>query len=299
MTQKITAQLLKGGLTVNASGHITATRLHGTLTGNVTGDVTGNATTATTADSADTLNQQTSINLSGTYSTHQLLVADAYALTGNVTVNDNLILGKLSDDGNDFVIEGNYTFTTTGAGKVEAGYISSAGLSNVDGMTGTLGSGVTGGSGLTALGTISSGTLGSGVTFPTGHIIQAVTRVPSAATYSSTNWESTDQYVNITTTRLNSKMLVMWSNGGMYKNSGNSYTTLYRDSTNLGHASWGYVYGYSQMIQSLSIIELDSPAKAVGTIINYRIWTKQVSGTIWFNNGSGARSTITVLEIAP
>ena len=168
------------------------------------------------------------------------------------------------------------------------------------GVTGVLPAGVTGGSGLTALGTVATGNLSnSGIVYPAGHIIQAVTRVPSAATYSSTNWESTDQYVNITTTRLNSKMLVMWSNGGMYKNSGNSYTTLYRDSTNLGHASWGYVYGYSPMIQSLSIIELDSPAKAVGTTINYRIWTKQVSGTLWFNNGSGARSTITVLEIAP
>ena len=137
MTQKITAQLLKGGLTVNASGHITATKLVGALQGNVTGDLlgdvtgdlTGNADTATTAttaitaNSADTLNQQTSINLSGTYSTHQLLVSDTYVLTGNVTVNDNLILGKLSDDGNDLVIEGSYTFTTTGSGKVEVGYI--------------------------------------------------------------------------------------------------------------------------------------------------------------------------------
>ena len=170
MTQKITAQLLKGGLTVDASGHITATRLHGTLTGNVTGDVTGDltgnadtATTATTADSADTLNQQTSINLSGTYSTHQLLVADAYALTGDVTINDNLILGKLSDDGNDILIEGNYTFTTTGAGKIEAGYISSSGIS-ADSLTGTLGSGVSIGSEVT-------GTLGSGVSFPTGKFI--------------------------------------------------------------------------------------------------------------------------------
>ncbi len=126
MTQQITAQLLKGGLTVDASGNISATKLIGDLQGNVTGDLTGNAdtaTTATTADSADTLNQQTSINLSGTYSTHQLLVADAYALTGDVTVNDNLILGKLSDDGNDILIEGSYTFTTTGSGKVEVGYI--------------------------------------------------------------------------------------------------------------------------------------------------------------------------------
>ena len=82
-----------------------------------------NAGHSTIATTADTISQKTSINLSGTYSTHQLLVADAYALTGDVTVNDNLILGKLSDDGNDILIEGSYTFTSTGTGKVEAGYI--------------------------------------------------------------------------------------------------------------------------------------------------------------------------------
>ena len=58
----------------------------------------GHSTTATTAD---TISQKTSINLSGTYSTHQLLVADAYTFAGDTTVNDNLILGKLSDDGTD------------------------------------------------------------------------------------------------------------------------------------------------------------------------------------------------------
>jgi hypothetical protein len=41
MTQQITAQLLKGGLTVDASGNITATKLVGNLQGNVTGDLTG------------------------------------------------------------------------------------------------------------------------------------------------------------------------------------------------------------------------------------------------------------------
>ena len=98
----------------------------------------GHATTATTAD---TISQKTSINLSGTYSTHQLLVADAYTFAGDLTVNDNLILGKISDDGNDLVLEGSHTLQ--GTGQLEAGYISSSGIGSVDGMTGTLGSGVT------------------------------------------------------------------------------------------------------------------------------------------------------------
>ena len=122
-----------------------------------------NAGHSTTATTADTISQKTSIDLSGTYSTHQLLVADAYNFAGDLTVNDNLILGKLSDDGNDFVLEGSHTLQ--GTGQLEAGYISSSGIGSVDGMTGTLGSGITLGSGVI-------GTLGTGVTFPVGQVIQ-------------------------------------------------------------------------------------------------------------------------------
>jgi len=225
MTQQITAQLLKGGLTVDASGNISATKLIGDLQGNVTGDLTGNAdtaTTATTADSADTLNQQTSINLSGTYSTHQLLVADAYALTGDVTVNDNLILGKLSDDGNDILIEGNYTFTTIGAGKVEAGYVTSSGIGSVDGMTGTLGSGVTLGSGATIDSGV-TGTLGSGVSFPAGHVIQTVhgANVTVGGSTSSTSYVTTSLSVTIDPIYTNSMIEIEWQIPTTHFNKGN------------------------------------------------------------------------------
>ena len=133
----------------------------------------GHSTTATTAD---TISQKTSINLSGTYSTHQLLVADAYNFAGDLTVNDHLILGKLSDDGNDFVLEGSHTLQ--GTGQLEAGYVTSSGIGSVDGMTGTLGSGVTLGNAVTGSPALNlgntTGTLGSGITFPAGHIIQRV-----------------------------------------------------------------------------------------------------------------------------
>ena len=85
-----------------------------------------NAGHSTTATTADTISQKTSINLSGTYSTHQLLVADAYNFAGDTTVNDNLILGKISDDGNDLVLEGSHTLQ--GTGQLEAGYLTSSGI---------------------------------------------------------------------------------------------------------------------------------------------------------------------------
>ena len=104
MTQQITAQLLKGGLTVDASGNITATKFIGDL-------------------QIGLFDQKTSIDISGTYTTRKLLMSDTYVLTGNVTINGSLILGKVSDDGNDIVLEGNYIFTTTGSGKIAAGYV--------------------------------------------------------------------------------------------------------------------------------------------------------------------------------
>ncbi len=317
MTQKITAQLLKGGLTVNASGHISATKLVGALQGDVTGDllgdvtgdVTGNASTATTADSADTLNQQTSINLSGTYSTHQLLVANAYALTGDVTVNDNLILGKLSDDGEDFVIEGNYTFTTTGAGKVEAGYISSSGLSNVDGMTGTLGSGVSGGSGLTALGTISSGTLGSGVTFPTGHIIQTEidayyqTGSHWYSGYAVESWSWIPSPLNATITRkhANSYFHVIAHYPNLYTSSSFALVSIFENGTQaIGPDQGMYVssgiYGGNTGGQ-LQIIS--TTAGGVGETITFRMYVNPLSSSenVYFHVYS--YGTLTIHEFLP
>jgi len=147
-----------------------------------------NAGHSTTATTADTISQKTSIDLSGTYSTHQLLVADAYNFAGDTTVNDNLILGKLSDDGNDFVLEGSHTLQ--GTGQLEAGYVTSSGIGSVDGMTGELGSAITGSPNLN----LTTGTLGSGVTFPTGHMIfLGEKRVTStAATISNaTSWTKT------------------------------------------------------------------------------------------------------------
>ena len=96
-------------------------------------------------------------NLSGTIANQQLHFADAFTLTGDLTVNDDLILGKLRDDGTGQTLTHtaatNRTLTGTGTltmGSSVEGEPKAGRVTSVDGMTGTLGSAVTGGSGLDA-----------------------------------------------------------------------------------------------------------------------------------------------------
>ena len=106
------------------------------------------------------------------YTRHEVLLADSYSIVGDVTVSDNLILSKLSDDGDDITITGDTTTRTiSGSGSIEGATLAQTPNATLTGMTGTLGSAVTGGSGITALGTVASGTIGTGVTFPTGKFI--------------------------------------------------------------------------------------------------------------------------------
>ena len=58
-------------------------------------------------------------NLTGTYADHEMIMGDKFTLTGNLTINDNLVLASLSGSGQDIIIEddGNGRTITT-AGKV-------------------------------------------------------------------------------------------------------------------------------------------------------------------------------------
>jgi len=119
----------------------------------------GNATALTIgADEGLTINgslqQLTNRNLTGTYSSHELFIADGFTLTGNITVNEDIVLTKLSDDGTSITLttDGN-SQTITGSGSLEASTIAQTPVTSVTGMTGTV---------------------GNSVTFPAGHIIKTV-----------------------------------------------------------------------------------------------------------------------------
>jgi hypothetical protein len=87
----------------------------------------GNAT-AMTIDSAEdvtfekraiipSLKPKSNQNLTGTYSDHEMIIGDQFTLTGDLTINDNLVLASLSGSGQDITItdDGNgRTITTAG-----------------------------------------------------------------------------------------------------------------------------------------------------------------------------------------
>ena len=110
-------------------------------------------TAAKTASSAEEesglgLNTAATGNLTGTISTQQLQLADAFTLTGDLTVNDDLVLGKVRDDGTGQSITGDGK-TLTGTGTLTMGSSLEGGEQlgrekSIGGLTGELGSAVTG-----------------------------------------------------------------------------------------------------------------------------------------------------------
>jgi len=89
----------------------------------------GNATAITIDSSEDvtfekraiipSLKPKSNQNLTGTYADHEMIMGDKFTLTGDLTINDNLVLASLSGSGQDIIIEddGNGRTITT-AGKV-------------------------------------------------------------------------------------------------------------------------------------------------------------------------------------
>jgi len=106
-------------------------------------------------------NKSTTQNLSGTYSTKRMYFNDSYTLTGNVNVTGHLALGTIADA--DVVITNDGTLREiNGSGTLEAGELLSSKETDLTGMTGELGSAVTGSPNLN---------LGN-ATFPAGHVVQ-------------------------------------------------------------------------------------------------------------------------------
>ena len=176
----------------------------------------GNATALTIdSDEALTVNgsfkQLTNRNLSGTYSSHELFIADGYTLTGNITVNEDIALTKLSDDGTTITLTTDGTSRTiTGTGSIESSTIAQTPVTSLTGMTGELGAAVTGSPALN----LTNATSLSYTAFPSGTVIQTVSSRPS-------NYSSTTAYDSasltpcaqqqITANWANSTFLIHWN----------------------------------------------------------------------------------------
>ena len=85
-------------------------------------------------------------NISGTYSENRLYTSDAYTLSGNATVNSHLTLSSVKPTA-DVVLTAGGAYTITGTGVLSAGSLMSSSpnpTNTLTGMTGELGSAITG-----------------------------------------------------------------------------------------------------------------------------------------------------------
>ena len=164
--------------------------------------------------------QPASMNISGNIDKHTMRLADQVVVNGDLDVTDNLILSKISDDGNAIILttDGS-TRTITGTGSLEASTLSQTPNASLTGMTGTVGSGVT---------------IGSAVTFPTATIrfIDNKEIMSAAGSVASTSWLETDDAgsnprlsidIAQSTIDLYSKIIIEAS-FTMYLNQGSTFT---------------------------------------------------------------------------
>jgi len=149
---------------------------------------------------------------------------------------------------------------------------------------------------------------GSNVTIASGNVLQApghVLQVKQATdstqyTVTSTSFVhgSNTLSVSITPSSTNSKILASYSTTAYNEtNSSDIHLTIYRDSTNIGHSS----YGLSRIFSNSSNIGvqmtgqvLDSPNTT--SALTYRVYARVASGTAYYNGNT--LGTITVMEIA-
>ena len=109
-------------------------------------------TGAVTLDDISFTDQPTSVNVSGAINKHTMRLSDQVVVDGDLDITDNLILSKISDDGNAITLTNDSsTRTITGTGSLEASTLTQTPNASLTGMTGEI---------------------GSAVIFPSGHVIQ-------------------------------------------------------------------------------------------------------------------------------
>ena len=162
----------------------------------------------------------------GTYTEDRLYNSSTATVTGDITLTNNLVLARITDKGNNVTLTSDGTTRTiTGSGKIESGNIVTTLPGNFTGMTGELGSVVTGSPNLN---------LGN-ATFPNGHILQVesanknTTQVLTST--SAENWQSvSDLTVNITPQTGNNVLVLVNLNVGGNQDWQNQ-ARIYRGST--------------------------------------------------------------------
>ena len=227
--------------------------------------------------------QPASMNISGNIDKHTMRLADQVVVNGDLDITDNLILSKISDDGNAITLTNDSsTRTITGTGSLEASTLTQTPNASLTGMTGTI---------------------GSAVTFPAGHIIQTVydTYATETNTGAGTAWVNTELAVAITPTATSSKILITYSlPTSVNTTSYQAVTSVFRGNvsgTNLGHADYGTAFhGTSHTNVTHSAIVVDTPSTTSAT--TYTIGIRETSDNQTYYCSNNSRATIVVQELA-
>ena len=258
---------------------------------------------------ANTANQ----NISGTYSENRLYTSDAYTLSGNATVNSHLTLSSVKPTA-DVVLTASGAYTITGTGVLSAGSLLAKERSDLTGMTGELGSVVTGAPAITGLGTVTSGTynstIGSSATFPTGHVIKTYSdTITGAVSTTSTSYVDTGLAVTLITSRGSSKFYCssyfiaqtsanMGHVGGVFclERSGVDISAPAGDDFYFSQGGATISYNFSSFG---NIHMLDSPNVGAGISLTYKIKMKARGSSPTLRIGhNGSDSFLTIFEIA-
>ena len=94
---------------------------------------------AVTLNDINFTDQPTNMDITGTIDKHTMRLADGVTITGDVTISDDLVLSKISDDGNAITMTNDGSSRTiTGSGSIEASTLSQTPNQSLTGMTGTL-----------------------------------------------------------------------------------------------------------------------------------------------------------------
>ena len=235
-----------------------------------------------TLDDINFTDQPTNMDISGTIDNHTMRLADGVTVVGDVTLSDNLILSKISDDGNAITLTNDgSTRTIEGeGGSVEASTLTQTPNASLTGMTGEI---------------------GSAVTMPSGSII-------GMASYSARQTSGNDLSVangggdfsatniDITVKNASSKMIINFTTGENRRDSGaDGFTYIKRTVDPSGSPTTTFLDGFAdgegghlnKMPDTAggdhgqSFFTIDTHGQAVGTVIRYFI--RAYAGTVHDN----------------
>ena len=249
-------------------------------------------------------------NLGGTYSTERMYLNDSYTLTGDVNITNHLALGTIADS--DVVItDDGSTRTITGSGTLDAGNVlQDTHRTSVTGMTGELGSAVTGSPALNL----------SNATFPEGHIIQTRS-VQTALAWTVTDATARTDILSLSVTHLqtNPTVLVMVSGlfGVMYNSPNGAVVSddqgiyrIYDDTNDVELANnrtvinHGYANANRQTVLNAGISSYKQVTVSAGSTIDYKFqaWPTSTGYAKVTINGFGSATsygttTMTVFEL--